>query len=48
MTDDSVRRADDGSVLRMAFAAVMLVLAGLGVMAWDESQAASPASIQQQ
>jgi len=28
-------RADDGSVLRTAMAAVMLILAGLGLMAWD-------------
>jgi len=29
-------RADDGSVLRTAMAAVMLILAGLGLMAWDD------------
>jgi hypothetical protein len=35
MTDDHYRRADDGRVLSTAVAAVILILAGLGVMAWD-------------
>jgi hypothetical protein len=39
MTDSHYQRADDGRVLRTTLAAVMLILAGLGVMAWDESRA---------
>ena len=33
-------RADDGSVLRTAMAAVMLILAGLALMAWDDHASA--------
>jgi len=29
-------RADDGSVLRTSMAALLLILAGLGLMAWDD------------
>jgi len=52
MTDSHYGRADDGRVLRTAVAAVMLILAGLGVMAWaddrDQRTAAAPVSVPQQ
>ena len=38
MTDDHYRRGDDDRVLSTAVAAVMLILAGLGVMAWDSGR----------
>ena len=39
MTDSHCERADDGRVLSTTLAAVMLILTGLGVMAWDDSRA---------
>jgi len=41
MTDQS-SRADNGSVLRTAMTALWLIVAGLGLMAWD-NQASSRA-----
>jgi len=35
MTDDHYRRADNGSVLRAATAAALLIAAGLSLMVWD-------------
>jgi hypothetical protein len=37
MTDTNHERADNGSVLHIAVAAVMLVVAGLGLMVLDNS-----------
>ena len=50
MTDSHYERADDGRVLSMAAAAVMLILAGLGLMAWTDYQgdATAPVSVPQQ
>ena len=50
MTDSHYGRADDGRVLRTAVAAVMLILAGLCVMAWADYQgdATAPVSVPQQ
>lgn len=43
--NDSTERADSGSVLNAALAALMLIVAGLGVMAWDNHRdARSPAA----
>jgi hypothetical protein len=36
MTDDHYRHADNGGVLNAAVAAVMLITAGLALMAWEE------------
>ena len=38
MPDPHNERADDGSVLNSAMAAVMLIVAGLGLMVWDNSR----------
>ena len=35
MTDDHYQRADNGSVLSTAMAAVMLIAAGLSLMVWE-------------
>ena len=51
MTDANHERADNGSVLRVATAAVMLILAGLSVMVLDDSLAmvtSAQASVAQQ
>ena len=50
MTDDHYGRVDDGRVLSTAVAAVMLILVGLGLMAWDggHDSGAPPVSILQQ
>jgi hypothetical protein len=43
------RRADDGSMLHAALMAVVLIVAGLGLMAWDDGrQTTTPASIGRQ
>lgn len=49
MADPQYERADNGSVLLAAMAAVMLIVAGLGLMALDDSSGTpAPASILQQ
>lgn len=40
MTDRQYERADDGRVLSTALAAVLLIAAGLGLLAWDDSKEA--------
>jgi hypothetical protein len=39
MTDDHYRPADDGGVLSVAIAAVMLIMAGLALMVLENYQA---------
>jgi hypothetical protein len=36
MTEDHDRRTDNGRILGKAMAAVMLIVAGLGLMVWDD------------
>jgi len=47
MTDSHYERADTGRMLRTAITAALLILAGLGVMAWDDGRTAgrAPASL---
>jgi hypothetical protein len=48
MIDYHYERADDGSVRHTAMAAVLLIVAGLGLMIWDNNQPpAAPAPVLQ-